>query len=37
MLIDSINKNRDITNNTMHHNVNRSQLLKLDFQRSYSL
>jgi len=35
MLIDLIIKNKDLTDTVLHYNVSKSQLLKLDLQRSY--
>ena len=35
MLIDLIIKNKDLTDTALHYNVSKSQLSKLDLQRSY--
>ena len=35
MLIDSIIKNKDLTDTALHYNISKSQLSKLDLQRSY--
>ena len=37
MLIDSIIKNKDLTDTALHYNVSKSQLSKLDLQRSYQI
>jgi hypothetical protein len=37
MLIDSIIKNKDLTDTVLHYNVSKSQLSKLDLQRSYQI
>ncbi|MGC9192594.1 MAG: IS4-like element ISFac10 family transposase, partial [Thermoplasmata archaeon] len=37
MFVNSIIKNNDLTDTALHHNVSKSQLSKLDMQRSYQI
>jgi len=37
MLIDSIIKNKDLIDTVLHYDVSKSQLSKLDLQRSYQI
>ena len=37
MLINSIIKNKDLSDTALHYNISKSQLSKLDLQRSYQI